>query len=285
MSSNEDDRSSDDVRQQGYLSPVTLTIAGSDSGGGAGVQADLKTFAALDCYGTSAITCLTAQNPDEVAGVEAVEPEMVALQVATVCKGFPVAAAKTGMLYSAPVIQSVVDVLKTVHLPFLCVDPVMVATSGARLLREDAVETLCGRLLSLASVVTPNLDEAVILCGHEISSVEAMREAAKEIGEKFGISCVLKGGHLTGGSDGADTVSDVLYHEGNLIEERFPRIQARETHGTGCTFSAALTARVARGDDLPTAFRTARLFVADALARPVHAGTHFPLGIRLQSGA
>ena len=266
--------------------PVVLTIAGSDSGGGAGVQADLKTFAALDCFGTSAITCLTAQNPDEVAGVEPVPTDMVVLQIRTVCKGFPVASVKTGMLYSAPVIHAVADALRTLALPFLCVDPVMVATSGARLLREDAVESLCMELLPLASVTTPNLQEAEILCGHEIASVEAMHAAAKEIGQKFGISCALKGGHLASGKgqEPTDVVSDVLYHEGNVIEERFPRIQARETHGTGCVFSAALSARVACGDDLPTAFRAARLFVADALSQPVQAGEHFPLGIRSRSG-
>jgi hydroxymethylpyrimidine/phosphomethylpyrimidine kinase len=259
-----------------------LTIAGSDSGGGAGIQTDLKTFAAFDCFGASAVTCLTAQNPDEVAGVEAVGPEMVALQIATVCKGFPVAAAKTGMLYSASIIKAVVNAIKSAQLPFLCVDPVMAATSGARLLRKDAVETLCTELLELASVTTPNLQEAEILCGHEIASLEAMRCAAGEIGRKFGTSCVLKGGHLESGrkEHSADTVSDVLYHEGNLIEEKFPRIDARETHGTGCAFSAALTACVAGGDDLPTAFRKARLFVAEALARPLHVGAHFPLGIR-----
>jgi len=282
MNSLGEDRDAGGHRSPESAAPVVLTIAGSDSGGGAGVQADLKTFAAFGCFGASAITCLTAQNPDEVAGIEAVSPEMAALQIETVCKGFPVAAAKTGMLYSADLIRAVAKAIRKAQLPFLCVDPVMVSTSGARLLREDAVETLCTDLISLAAVTTPNLPEAEMLCGHAIASVEEMHAAAREIGRKFGVSCALKGGHLGNGRSegGGDTVSDVLYHEGNTIEEAFPRVRARETHGTGCVFSAALTACVARGDDLPTAFRTARLFVAEALARPLSAGRHFPLGIR-----
>jgi hydroxymethylpyrimidine/phosphomethylpyrimidine kinase len=252
--------------------PVALTIAGSDSGGGAGIQADLKTFRAFDVHGTSALTCVTAQNPDGVNAVEALPPSMVAEQVRTVCAGFPVAAAKTGMLYSREIISSVAAVVAECGIDVLVVDPVMVATSGARLLRGDAIEALCGELIPRATVVTPNAEEAAILCGHAVRSPDEVRDAAGEIASRFGVACVVKGGHVA-----SETVLDVLFTGGHLHEFVGATVPARETHGTGCTFSAALCARLALGDTVPAAVPEAKAFVARALRDAAVAGKHRPL--------
>ena len=253
--------------------PRALTIAGSDSGGGAGIQADLKTFQALGVFGTSAITCITAQNPDGVKGVAALEPDMVSLQIRTVCEGFPVAAAKTGMLFSAPIIEAVANAVRDVCLPALVVDPVMVATSGASLLRDDAVNALQEVLLPLATVTTPNLPEAEILWGRPIESVAAQREAARGIGEARGIACVVKGGHRSAGR-----MVDILYAGGEIHTFECERVAAAETHGTGCTFAAALTAFLARGEELPDAVSQTQQFVCAALRHAVQVGNHWPLG-------
>jgi len=239
--------------------PVVMTIAGSDSGGGAGIQADLKAFSALGAFGTSGITCLTAQNPSEVRGILAVTPAMVTLQVETVCAFFRVAAAKTGMLYSAAIIEAVARTIKRRRIPWLVVDPVMIATSGARLLRRDAVRALGNRLLPLADVITPNLPEAEALCGQTIGNLRDMESAAREIGTRYHAACVVKGGHLPG-----QTVTDVLYHSGHICSFRSARLRVA-THGTGCIFSAALTALLARGADLPEAVRGAKHHVHGVL--------------------
>lgn len=249
-------------------------MAGSDSGGGAGIQADLKVFHALGAFGTTAITCITAQNPDGVTGVAAISAAMVRRQIAAVCDGFPVAAAKTGMLYSRPIIRAVAACVRERRLPNLVVDPVMVATSGARLLRDDAVAALCADLLPLATVITPNLPEAEALCGRPIRSLRAMKVAARELAERFGTACALKGGHLPGRE-----VIDLLYFGGICHEWRSPRVKAAETHGTGCTFSAAVAAFLARGLALPDAVERGRALVIRALRRPLHTGTHRPLGV------
>lgn len=241
--------------------PVVMTIAGSDSGGGAGIQADLKAFTALGTFGVSAITCLTAQNPSEVRGILAIKPAMVALQVETICAGFRVAAAKTGMLYSTAIIEAVAGTIKRRRIPWLVVDPVMIATSGARLLRRDAVRALCQRLLPLADVITPNLPEAAVLYGQAIRNVQDMETAAREIGRRYHAACVVKGGHLPG-----QTANDVLYHSGRIYVFRSTRLQVA-THGTGCMFSAALTAHLARGTDLPGAVREAKRYVHGVLKR------------------
>ncbi len=259
-------------REEGL--PVALTIAGSDSGGGAGIQADLKTFAALGVFGTSALTCVTAQNPKEVAGIAALEPDIVARQIKAVCDGFPVAAAKTGMLYSAAIIRMVAAEDLQEGLPVLVVDPVMIATSGAQLLKHDAIDALCADLLPQARVVTPNLHEAEVLCGHKIESVDRMREAAREIGDRFDIACVIKGGHLPG-----DEVIDILYDEGEEYVLSAPRFDAPETHGTGCAFSAAITAYLARGDLLSDAVAKAKDFVREALENSLPVGRHHPLNL------
>lgn len=252
--------------------PVALTIAGSDSGGGAGVQADLLTFAALGVFGTSALTCVTAQNPREIIGMMPLSPDCIIQQIKAVCDAFPVAAAKTGMLYSAPIIRAVATADVQQGIPILVVDPVMVAASGASLLEPEAVEALCTELLPQARVITPNLDEARILCGHTIENVDQMRAAAAEIGDRFDVACVIKGGHLAG-----DEITDVLYDEGEELVIRGPRIHAPETHGAGCAFSAAITAYLARGELLEHAVAQARVYVRAALEHACPAGRHWPL--------
>ena len=252
--------------------PVVLTIAGSDSGGGAGIQADLKTLTALGTFGTSAITCITAQNPNAVTGIEAVSTRLVARQIEAVTTGFPVAAIKTGMMYSAAIIAIVARALKRLPDVPVVVDPVMVATSGARLLREDAQEALCRRLLPLATVVTPNLQEAEILAGHPIRTLDDLVTAAVTISERYGIACVAKGGHLPG-----RRVVDVLAANGRVNLLELPRIKVGQTHGTGCTFSAALAAGLARGLNLRDAAIAAKAFVAGALEHAAKAGRHAPL--------
>jgi hydroxymethylpyrimidine kinase/phosphomethylpyrimidine kinase len=252
--------------------PVVLSIAGSDSGGGAGIQADLKTFSALDVFGTTAVTCVTAQTPHEVTGIEAIPGEMVMKQIKAVCDSFPVAVAKTGMLYAADLVRVVAAEDIREGIPILVVDPVMVAASGARLLQADAIEAIKSELLPQARVVTPNLHEAEILCGHSISDIDDLRRAAQFIGDHFDVACVAKGGHL-----GGDEVIDVLYDEGEEHVFAAPRVQAAQTHGAGCTFSAALTAYLARGLLMHEAVRAAKHYVHLALDYALSVGHHAPL--------
>ncbi len=257
--------------------PVTLTIAGSDSGGGAGIQADLKTFCALGVFGTSAITCITAQNPDAVTGIEAVSSKLITAQIKAVTSGFPVAATKTGMLFSADVIHAVAKTLKRVNCGPLVVDPVMVSTSGTRLLKLDAMEALFREILPLATVITPNLNEAEILAGCKITSLKALQKAALIISKRFGTPCLAKGGHLASGK-----VVDVLCVENELTLFTAPRVRLRgTTHGTGCTFSAALTASLAKGEDLHEAVAIAKSFVTEALKHARPTGKHYPLNFML----
>lgn len=240
---------------------VALTIAGSDSGGGAGIQADLRVFAALRVFGTSAVTALTAQNTASVARVEAVTPEMVAAQIDAVLDDFPVAAAKTGMLGDAPVVRAVAAALRRRPVERLVVDPVMHATSGVALLSDEAVSTLIAELLPLALVVTPNLPEAEALSGRSIGGPEGVLDAAKAIADLGAKVVVVKGGHAAG-----DRCEDLVWD--GRAAHRFggPRIETRSTHGTGCTLSAAISAWLARGVDPVDAVRRGRLFVEGALA-------------------
>ncbi len=249
-----------------------MTIAGSDSGGGAGIQADLLTFAAHGVYGASAITCITAQNPSTVDGIVPIDPDMIAKQMKTVSDGFPVTAAKTGMLYSAEIIREVAAADISQGIPVLVVDPVMVAASGARLLKADAISAMCNDLLPQARVITPNLHEAEILCGHAISSVDELRQAAHEIGDKYDVACVAKGGNL-----GGEDVVDVLYDEGEESVFTSPRVQVRQSHGAGCAFSAALTANLARGMLMKDAVEAAKSYVSGALEHARAIGDHYPL--------
>ena len=243
--------------------PVALTIAGSDSGGGAGIQADLKTFTALDVHGTSAITCITAQNPKRVLGIQACKSEIVRQQIEAVFAELPPAAVKTGMLYSTEIIRVVVEFFKRGRRPPLVVDPVMISTSGAKLLKHSAVVLLKKELLPLATLLTPNLDEAQFLLGRDLKNLEDLRSAAKEIHERFGCAALVKGGHLRGGKEAAD----IFYDGHNELLLTAPYIRGVSTHGTGCTYAAAITAYLALGHILPVAVELAKEHITHAIAR------------------
>ncbi|MEK7684301.1 MAG: bifunctional hydroxymethylpyrimidine kinase/phosphomethylpyrimidine kinase [Verrucomicrobiota bacterium] len=243
--------------------PVALTIAGSDSGGGAGIQADLKTFAALGVHGTSAITCITAQNPKEVRSIQACTAEIVRDQIAAVFAELPPAAVKTGMLFSTELIRVVAEFFKGQRHPPLIVDPVMVATSGARLLKPAAVNAMQKKLLPLAALTTPNLDEAELLSGRELRSVEDMRSAARTIHSRYGCAALIKGGHLRGLSEAAD----IFYDGQTELLLTAPFVKGLSTHGTGCTYSAAIAGYLALGHGLPGAVRKAKQYITKALTR------------------
>jgi hydroxymethylpyrimidine/phosphomethylpyrimidine kinase len=259
---------------------VALTIAGSDSGGGAGIQADLKTFAAFGVYGTSAITAVTAQNTRAVTAVQEIDPKVVAAQIEAVAADFPVAAVKTGMLASAPIVEAVAAAIQRLALPHVVIDPVMVSKSGALLLRSDAMEAVRLRLLPLAEMVTPNIPEAERLSGVTISDEATAREAARRIAAHGARTVLVKGGHAAG----AESVD--LFHDGRIFESfRGPRLATRNTHGTGCTLSAAIAALLALGSSpLEAAFR-AKAWLHDAIrAAPGLGGgsgpvDHFVAGI------
>ena len=237
-----------------------LTIAGSDSGGGAGIQADLKTFGALGVYGTSAVTAITAQNTVAVTRIQEVAADLVAAQIEAVAEDIGTDAAKTGMLWSAAIIEAVARSIERFKIPNLVVDPVMIAKSGARLLRDDAVEALKRRLLPLADVVTPNLPEAEVLSGHPVADEAGQREAARRILATGARSVVIKGGH----GDGPNAVD--LYFDGADFQElKGERVATTSTHGTGCTFSAAITAYLAHGLPRLDAVARAKEFLTGAL--------------------
>jgi hydroxymethylpyrimidine/phosphomethylpyrimidine kinase len=243
-----------------------MTIAGSDSGGGAGIQADLKTFAALGVYGTSVITAVTAQNTVGVSGIHEVPVEMVAAQIEAVLIDLGADAVKTGMLASSSIIETVARELSRFRVERLVVDPVMVAKSGDRLLREEAVDALRRSLLPLASVVTPNIPEAETLAGVKIASAEDVRRAARAIFNMGAKSVVVKGGHLPG------PPVDLLYDGREFREFSGRRIETRSTHGTGCTFASAIAAGLAQGRELVDAIARAKEYVAQAMERA------FPIG-------
>ena len=246
--------------------PVVMTIAGSDSGGGAGIQVDLKTFTALGCMGTTAITAVTAQNPESVKGVTLIPPDMVALQIKTVSEVFAISAVKTGMLPSPAIVETVAETMADCGIATLVVDPVMVATSGSRLIADDAADALRSHLIPKATVVTPNIHEAEMLCGHAVASLEDLEVAARDISKQFGTACVVTGGHVTHGDD----VTDVLWHRGSAHAFSEPRVATIDTHGTGCTFSAALTALLAKGESLVDAVEQAKSFVTRVLLAHKH---------------
>lgn len=247
--------------------PVALTIAGSDSGGGAGIQADLRVFHRLGAFGTSAITALTAQNLGAVSAVHGAPAEFVTAQVDAVLHGFAVRAIKTGMLWSAAIVTAVANRLAKVAVPVV-VDPVMVATSGARLLADDAIAAYTAQLLPRATLITPNLDEAAVLLGVPHIDSAGLRRAAEALRQRFGAAVLLKGGHLRG-----DPV-DVLCEATGTIEFRHARVADVDTHGSGCMLSAAIAAALAHGAGLADACGTGLAFVHDALARrlPLHGG-------------
>ncbi len=251
--------------------PVALSVAGSDNSAGAGIQADLKTFTSLGTYGLTSVTCVVAEVPGLVNAIATIPPEVVAEQVLLSFVAFPVAALKTGMLHSRGVIAAVVEVLAKLRAEFeargaafppLVVDPVMIATSGAALLEPDAVEAYQAELLPLATLVTPNLDEASALIGRPLSSLEAMREAGHELCERYRTAFLLKGGHLKG----EEAIDLLMTPDGRVETFSGPRIGGFATHGTGCTFSAAITAGLARGLSLSESVGLGKRFVTAAIA-------------------
>ena len=250
--------------------PVALTVAGSDSGGGAGIQADLKTFAALGVHGTSAITCITAQNPTGVRGIQACSVAIVRGQVEAVFEELPPAAVKTGMLYAAPIIHVVAEFFRQHRKTPLVVDPVMVSTSGAQLLKPAAVKALCAELLPLATLVTPNLDEAEILVGEKLTSVSDLRETARELRKRFGCAALVKGGHLRGLKEAVD----IFYDGRQELLLSAPFIRGVSTHGTGCTYSAAIAGHLARGCSLLRAVQQAKEYITQAIAKSRTAAGH-----------
>jgi len=253
---------------------IALTIAGSDSGGGAGIQADLKTFQRFGVFGTSAITAITAQNTTVVSRWEAVSADLVRAQIDSVAEDLPPAAFKTGMLANAAVASSVAGAIRDNSLRNYVLDPVMVATSGDVLFEPDAIEVIRRELIPEAFLVTPNLHEAAILVGETIEDEDAMARAAETIVNEMGAKAVLiKGGHLTS----PDRVVDILY-DGNVRAFRGQRLDTRNTHGTGCTLSAAITAQLARGESLHAAVRRAIDYVHNAIATAPGLGAgHGPL--------
>jgi len=264
---------------------VVLTIAGSDSGGGAGIQADLKTFAAFGVYGVSVITAITAQNTVGVRAVQEIDPDVIAAQLDAVAEDFSIAALKTGMLSSVVIIETVAAGVRRHVLRPLVVDPVMIAKSGDRLLREDAVGTLRRTLLPLAHVVTPNIPEAEVLSGLTIRTHADRVAAGRAIMELGAHAVVIKGGH----SD-EDPIVDLLVDGNGVQEFRAERIATASTHGTGCTFSAAIAAGLGRGEDLATGVGEARAYLSSALAQAPGLGlghgplNHFPVRQEAHAG-
>ena len=262
--------------------PVTLTIAGSDNSAGAGVQADLKTMSALGTYGVTAITCVVAEIPGKVSAIQAIEPRIVAEQIRLLFEAFPIAAVKTGLLYSREIITAVADALEeanaergtrnaekgdaargTLRSAFpLVIDPVMVATSGDPLLRDDAVALYRERLFPRATLVTPNLDEVRTLLGRPVTSLDEMRRAGIELAAEFGTNFLIKGGHLR-----EAIATDLLCEAGGAVHAfSAPFVPGVSTHGTGCTYAAAITAGLGKGLALRAAVEEAKEFVTRAVS-------------------
>ena len=256
--------------------PVALTIAGSDSGGGAGIQADLKTFAALGVHGTSAITAITAQNTTSVTDIFELPTTLIRAQIDAVVDDIGIQAAKTGMLSSVDIITVVAEAIERHGIRNLVVDPVMVAKGGARLLRDDAVSALRELLVPLAAVLTPNLPEAQVLLGRRILTLEERRQAARDLVDMGARAAVVKGGH-------ADDVTDVFYDGSQMVELTARRIDTRNTHGSGCVFSAAIAAGLARGYEPLAATRKAKDFITEAIAGALELGHgHCPVNPSLR---
>ena len=246
--------------------PIAMTIAGSDSGGGAGIQADLKTFSALGVYGASTLTAITAQNTVAVTAVHELPTEIIAAQIDAVVTDIGVDAVKTGMLSSSAIVETVAGELQRHGIENLVVDPVMVAKSGDPLLRQEAVDSLKTRLVPLAALVTPNVPEAETLTGLKIETGEAMREAARRIVALGARAVVVKGGHLSG------PATDILYDGNGFTEFTSERFDTVNTHGTGCTFASAAAAGLAQGKSIEEAVAQAKTFVTEAIRNS------YPLG-------
>ena len=246
---------------------TALTIAGSDSSGGAGIQADIKTMTAHGVYAMSAITALTAQNTTGVTGILEVTPVFLAEQLDRIFEDIRPDAVKTGMVSSAALIETIAEKLRSYHAENIVVDPVMVATSGARLINEAAIETLKTELLPLAALITPNIPEAAVLSGISIQSAQDMEKAAATIADTFGCAVLLKGGHSL------NDANDLLYQPGKVpVWFRGKRIDNPNTHGTGCTLSSAIASNLAKGRDLETAVRYAKNYISGALAAMLDLG-------------
>jgi hydroxymethylpyrimidine/phosphomethylpyrimidine kinase len=256
--------------------PVALTIAGSDSGGGAGIQADLKTFAALGVHGATAIACLTAQNPARVLAVEACAPQMLRRQLDAVFQELRPSAIKTGMLFSSENICEVAGWLDGKAIPVV-VDPVMVSTSGANLLRPGALEVLKEKLLPRATLMTPNLPEAEILTAHKIFSMEEMEAAAHKIHSQFGCAVLLKGGHRRN----SRRATDIFFDGKTRLVLSAPFVKGVHPHGTGCVYSAAICAALAKGRSMRQAVQIGKRFVTRAIQNSYQIGRHFALGMRI----
>jgi hydroxymethylpyrimidine/phosphomethylpyrimidine kinase len=242
--------------------PIALTIAGSDSSAGAGIQADLKTFSALGVYGLSAVTCVVAEIPGKVSRIEPVSAEMVREQVQVLARNFPIRAVKTGLLFSAEIISAVAkSVIDSAGKVPLVVDPVITATGGDPLLQSDAIDNYKDELFPLATLITPNLDEAALLLGDKIADRKSMERAGKELERRFKTAILLKGGHLSG-----DDAVDLLFANGKVTGFSAPFVRDVATHGTGCTYSAAITAGLAKGALLEDSIARAKKFVTACIA-------------------
>jgi hydroxymethylpyrimidine/phosphomethylpyrimidine kinase len=241
---------------------VALTVAGSDSGGGAGIQADIKTFSACGVYGASVITAITAQNLEGVRAIQAVKPEIVEAQLRAVLEGYPVKAAKTGMLFNRDIVDVVADVFTDYpHIP-LVIDPVFAATSGDRLIKHGAIRVLSRRLFPMAALVTPNIPEAEYLLDRELTTVDDLREAGEALFRRFGVPFLMKGGHLPGAA------VDLLVDGRGAKTFSAESVRTVNSHGSGCTFSAAIVAYLARGRSLQVAVGEAKSFITAGLRRP-----------------
>lgn len=261
------------MQQRNYIR--ILSIAGSDSGGGAGIQADLKTMAALGCYGMTAITAITAQNTQGVSGIQAITPDMLAAQIKAVVTDIGVDAVKIGMLHDPEVVYVVARAIQEYQLTRVVLDPVMVATSGDALIAAPTVAVLVKELFPLVSVITPNLDEAALLLNRPLRTRTDLDLAAKDLSAMGARAVLVKGGHLAG-----DQVTDVLLAEGELRNFSSPRIASRNTHGTGCTLSSAIACYLGMGQPLATAVDNARAYILKAIAAGanIHIGSgHGPL--------
>lgn len=266
------------------MPPVILTIAGSDNSAGAGAQADLKTMSALGTYAVTAITCVVAEIPGKVSAIQPIEPAIVAEQIRLLFDAFPIAAVKTGLLHSRAIIAAVADILHSSFAgshphPPLVVDPVMIASSGDPLLQADAIALYRERLFPLATLITPNLDETATLLGRPITNLEEMHRAGQELTARHGTAFLLKGGHLRG-----PTATDLLFTRGEVLEFSAPFVPGVSTHGTGCTYSAAIAAGLGQGLALPAAVAAAKRYVTAAVThflrwekghRPTDALHHF----------
>jgi hydroxymethylpyrimidine/phosphomethylpyrimidine kinase len=260
---------SDRRSQSAATVPIALSVAGSDCSAGAGIQADLKTFAALGVYGLTAVTCVVAEVPRKVSRIEPVTTRMVREQIEVLLKNFRIGAIKTGLLCSAEIVCAVAQTIQdgkkkaARSIPFV-VDPVMIATSGDNLLEPEAVEAYENNLFPLATLITPNLDEAALLLETKIDQKQ-IKSAAKALAKKYGVSILLKGGHLRG-----DNAIDLLFHNGELTEFSAPFVRGVATHGTGCTYSAAITAGLASGFSLERTIARAKKFVTESIRRRFH---------------